>query len=161
MSRVYVGLGSNIDDPLLQLHQALEGLGQLPQTTLAAASPLYRSRPVGPSDQPDFLNMAVQLDTALTPLALLDHLQQLEHAQGRQRTRHWGPRTLDLDILLWGDQSIDEPRLQVPHPQLPHRDFVLQPLLDLDPALCLPDGTTLQHLRAHCPNNHLEALEPR
>ncbi|TVP55188.1 MAG: 2-amino-4-hydroxy-6-hydroxymethyldihydropteridine diphosphokinase [Halomonadaceae bacterium] len=156
--RAYIGLGSNQGDPLLQLQDALRALAQLPQSQLIAASPVYRSRPQGPQDQPDFLNMAAALDTGLEPLDLLDQLQHIEQVQGRQRLRHWGPRTLDLDLILLDRQVIDLPRLQVPHPQLSQRDFVLQPLLDLDPSLTLPDGTALADLRQRCPDFGLTVL---
>ncbi len=151
----WVGLGSNLDNPLQQLHLALEALNQLPETTLADASPVYRSRPVGPSDQPDFLNMAARLETTLPASTLLQQLLAIEDAQGRVRTRVWGPRVLDLDLLLYGRESIAEPGLTVPHPELPNRDFVLRPLLDLDPALSLPDGRRIDDLLRSCPDNGL------
>lgn len=161
MSRttVYIGLGSNQSDPLLQLQDALQALAQLPHSELLGASPVYRSRPQGPQDQPDFFNMAAALATELPPLTLLDYLQHIEQTQGRQRLRHWGPRTLDLDLLLFGQQCIDHPRLQVPHPQLAQRDFVLQPLLDLDPQLSLPDATPLSRLREQCPDHGLALVD--
>lgn len=159
--RAYIGLGSNLADPLQQLAAAVVALAALPQTQLKAQSPFYRSSPVGPQDQPDFINGAVELETRLPALVLLDELQAIEHNQGRQRIEHWGPRTLDLDLLLYGDTQIDEDRLQVPHPELPNRDFVLQPLLDLNPELTLPDGRKLAELRQHCPDNHLQRLEPQ
>ena len=151
----WIGLGSNQDSPLQQLHLALEALQQLPKSRLADASPVYRSRPVGPSDQPDFLNMAARLLTDLAPRALLDQLLAIEHAQGRVRRQRWGPRIIDLDILLFADHEINEPRLRLPHPELPNRDFVLRPLMDLDPTLTLPDGRPLRELLAQCPDNGL------
>lgn len=157
---VYIGLGSNLAEPLQQLASAVVALSMLPQTTLVAQSPFYRSSPVGPQDQPDFINGAVQLSTTLTPLALLDALQAIEQDQGRERLQHWGPRTLDLDLLLYGNDVIDHERLQVPHHELCNRDFALQPLLDLNPELSLPDGRRLHDLRNHCPDNHLQRLEP-
>lgn len=144
----------------MQLAQAIAGLAALPDTELVAQSPFYCSRPVGPQDQPDFINGAVWLRTALTPLSLLDQLQAIERAHGRERLQHWGPRTLDLDLLIFGDETITETRLTVPHPELPNRDFVLQPLLDLDPALALPDGTAIADLRSGCPDNQLRKLHP-
>lgn len=156
----FIGLGSNLAEPSVQLAQAVIRLAALPQTELVAQSPFYRSRPVGPQDQPDFVNGAVWLRTALSPLPLLDQLQAIEQAHGRERRQHWGPRTLDLDLLLFGRQAIAETRLTVPHPQLPNRDFVLQPLLDLDPALTLPDGTRVADLRSRCPDNQLQKLDP-
>jgi 2-amino-4-hydroxy-6-hydroxymethyldihydropteridine diphosphokinase len=115
---------------------------------------------VGPQDQPDFINGVVLLETALSPETLLDHLQQLEQAHGRVRLRHWGPRTLDLDLLLYGNETISTPRLTVPHPRLAERDFVLRPMLDIDPKATLPDGRTCQELLAHCTDNDLKRLEP-
>lgn len=156
----FIGLGSNLEDPSAQLARAVVALAALPRTTLVAQSPFYRSRPVGPQDQPDFVNGAVWLRTSLPPLDLLDQLQAIEQAHGRQRIEHWGPRTLDLDLLVYGRENIREPRLTVPHPQLPERDFVLQPLLDLDPELALPDGTRVAELRSRCPDNQLRKLHP-
>jgi 2-amino-4-hydroxy-6-hydroxymethyldihydropteridine diphosphokinase len=160
LTDAYIGLGSNLSEPSMQLAQAVIGLAALPDTELVAQSPFYCSRPVGPQDQPDFVNGAVWLRTALTPLALLDQLQAIEQTHGRERLQHWGPRTLDLDLLIYGDQAINETRLTVPHPELPNRDFVLQPLLDLDPALALPDGTAIADLRSQCPDNKLRKLHP-
>ena len=151
----WVGLGSNLESPLQQLHLALEALHQLPETTLDDASPVYRSRPVGPSDQPDFLNMAARLETALPAMTLLQQLLAIEDAQGRVRTQVWGPRVLDLDLLLYGRETIAQPELTVPHPELPSRDFVLRPLLDLDPDLTLPDGRRVGDLLRACPDNGL------
>jgi 2-amino-4-hydroxy-6-hydroxymethyldihydropteridine diphosphokinase len=107
---------------------------------------LYRSRAIGPGQQPDYINAAVKLETTCSPLTLLDHLQSLEQLHGRQRLERWGPRTLDLDLLLYGQQSIDEPRLQVPHPHLHERNFVLLPLYDLCPGLILANGIAIQSL---------------
>jgi 2-amino-4-hydroxy-6-hydroxymethyldihydropteridine diphosphokinase len=154
----WIGLGSNLDTPLQQLHLALEALNQLPGSRLLDASPVYQSRPVGPADQPDFLNMAAKLATDLEPLALLDELLAIENTQGRVRDQVWGPRLIDLDLLIFGDRTLDERRLKVPHPELANRDFVLQPLLDMDPEITLPDGTALSQLRDHCPDNQLIRL---
>jgi len=156
----FIGLGSNLAEPSAQLARAVVGLAALPDTELVAQSPFYGSRPVGPQDQPDFINGAVWLRTTLPPLTLLDHLQEIEQAHGRERLKHWGPRTLDLDLLIYGDQTLNEPRLTVPHPELPNRDFVLQPLLDLNPALTLPDGSSIADLRSRCPDNQLRKLHP-
>ncbi len=134
----YVGLGSNLDRPEHQVRQALKELDGLPQTRLLQVSPLYRSRPHGPADQPDYVNAVAMLGTGLDAEALLDALQMIEQNHGRVRTRHWGPRTLDLDLLLYADRRIETPRLRVPHPQLQQRAFVLVPLHDLAPTLRLP-----------------------
>ncbi|WP_026223930.1 2-amino-4-hydroxy-6-hydroxymethyldihydropteridine diphosphokinase [Marinobacter gelidimuriae] len=160
MTDVFVGLGSNLADPAAQLGRAIAELAALPNTTLVAQSPFYASKPVGPQDQPDYVNGAAWLNTSLTPHVLLDHLQNIEQAHGRERLQHWGPRTLDLDVLLFGQQTLNDDRLTVPHAQLSQRDFALQPLLDLNPKLTLPNGTTLALLRQQCPDNQLRKLPP-
>ncbi len=157
----WVGLGSNLEDPLAQLARAVTGLATLPETTLEGQSPFYRSRPMGPQDQPDFVNGVVLLCTALPAETLLDHLQRLEQAHGRVRQRHWGPRTLDLDLLLFSDRQMATDRLTVPHPGIAGRDFVLRPMLDIDPELCLPDGRRCRDLLAQCTDNGLKRLEPQ
>lgn len=156
----WVGLGSNLEDPLQQLARAVTGLATLPDTTLNSQSPFYRSRPMGPQDQPDFVNGVALLHTTLPADILLDHLQRLEQEHGRVRLRHWGPRTLDLDLLLYGSNVIQTERLTVPHPGVPERDFVLRPMLDLDPAVTLPDGRRCDQLLSQCTDNHLQRLEP-
>ncbi|MGE6608407.1 2-amino-4-hydroxy-6-hydroxymethyldihydropteridine diphosphokinase [Halomonas sp. NPDC076908] len=133
----YIGLGSNLASPLEQVRQALVELAMLPLSRLVATSSLYVSRPVGPQDQPDFINAVAALETRLSPLALLDQLQALEQQHRRQRQRHWGPRTLDLDLLLYGNSQISTPRLNVPHPQMTARAFVLAPLAEIAPSLNL------------------------
>lgn len=140
---VVIGLGSNLNDPRAQVTAALQALRDLPDTGLIGHSDLYGSAPVGPQDQPDYINAVALLETGLDPLALLDALQGLEQAAGRERRRHWGERTLDLDLLLWGEATIRLPRLVVPHPEMTHRAFVLRPLLDRLPDCRLPDGTPL------------------
>lgn len=157
MTQAYIGLGSNLDKPLDQIQQALVELAQLPQTRLLAQSRLYRSKAVGPV-QPDYINGVALLDTQLAPLALLDQLQALEQAHRRVRLEHWGPRTLDLDILLYGDQQIASERLTVPHPFMTQRSFVLYPLADISPALQLPDGRPLAELLRQCPADGLAPL---
>jgi 2-amino-4-hydroxy-6-hydroxymethyldihydropteridine diphosphokinase len=158
----YVALGSNLQNPESQLQAAVAALDQLEDVRVAATSPVYRSAAVGPGEQPDYLNAAVALITALPPLELLAALQDIEDRQGRQRGERWGPRTLDLDILLYGDQHIDLPRLQVPHPRLAERNFALVPLADLcSPKLQLPDGSELGTLLEHCPPARLERTRIR
>ncbi|MGM0594928.1 MAG: 2-amino-4-hydroxy-6-hydroxymethyldihydropteridine diphosphokinase [Pseudomonadota bacterium] len=159
-SRAYIGLGSNLNDPVAQLGQALDALRQLADSRLTAVSRLYRSDPMGPPGQPDYVNAVAMLDTRMEPLLLLDALQQIEQAQGRVRSgERWGPRTLDLDLLLYGAEVIDHPRLQVPHPQLRQRSFVLVPLAELAPELTLPDGVTLREALNACPDNGLVLME--
>ncbi len=142
----YIGLGSNIEHPQHQVLQALKALQHLPLTTHVQASRLYASRPIGPQDQPDFINAVALIETHLSPLALLDQLQALEQRQRRVRQRRWGPRTLDLDLLLYDDNVIVHPRLLVPHPEMHRRGFVLVPLAEIAPTLYLPDGTSIAHL---------------
>lgn len=156
--RAWIGLGSNLEDPLAQVSTALQELKLLPDTTLAARSSLYRSDPVGPPGQPDYINAVAALDTRLEPEALLDALQAIEQMHQRVRKIHWGPRTLDLDLLLYGDQVISTPRLTVPHAYMTERNFVLWPLAELEPELILPDGRPLNTLLQHCPLGTLEKI---
>lgn len=159
MERVYIGLGSNLDTPRQQLHSALEALARLPQSRLAGQSSLYASDPLGPADQPRYVNAVAALDTELQPWQLLDALQRIEQEQGRVRkAERWGPRTLDLDILLFGERRIDDERLTVPHYHMHARPFVLYPLAELAPTLVLPDGRPLSELLAACPFTGLERL---
>lgn len=148
MIRVYLALGSNLAQPLDQVNAALAALAALPQTQLVTCSSFYRSTPLGPQDQPDYLNAVVALDTTLAPEALLDATQAIEQQQGRVRkAERWGPRTLDLDMLLYGDQVINTPRLTVPHYDMMNREFMLYPLAEIAPDLIFPDGIVLtQHL---------------
>jgi 2-amino-4-hydroxy-6-hydroxymethyldihydropteridine diphosphokinase len=157
MTAAYIALGSNLQDPATQLRSAVAALDKLPHSRVERTSGIYRSAPVGPGAQPDYLNAVLLLTTSLPPLRLLDALQQIEQEQGRVRDLRWGPRPLDLDILLYGDQKIDSPRLTVPHPAMRQRNFVLYPLLEIsDENLVLPDGTVLDTLVAACPGNSLE-----
>jgi len=157
MERVYIGLGSNLAEPAEQLREALKALAQLPQTALSGVSSFYVSDSLLPG-QPRYTNAVAALDTGLAPLALLDALQGVENGQGRERLERWGPRTLDLDILLFGDRLIDEPRLKVPHYHMHARAFVLYPLAELAPGLILADGRALDDLLAACPFEGLERL---
>ncbi|WP_341501987.1 2-amino-4-hydroxy-6-hydroxymethyldihydropteridine diphosphokinase [Gallaecimonas sp. GXIMD4217] len=146
----YIGLGANLAQPARQLRLALHALAALPGSKLLGASSLYHSAPMGPQDQPDYVNAVAALETELEPLALLDALQAIERQQGRVRKRRWGERTLDLDLLLYAGREIDHPRLTLPHPGLTQRPFVLAPLCELAPALTLPGGG--------CPHRHLAEL---
>jgi 2-amino-4-hydroxy-6-hydroxymethyldihydropteridine diphosphokinase len=161
MERVYIGLGSNLAEPQQQLRGALMALDALPDSRLVAVSSLYASDPLGPADQPRYNNAVAALDTSLSPLQMLDALQAIEQAQGRERkTERWGPRTLDLDILLFGERLLDEPRLTIPHYHLHARAFVLYPLAEIAPAgLQLPDGRKLAALLAACPFEGIERLD--
>lgn len=149
--RAYVGLGSNLDGPANRIRRAFAELAQLPRTQLAARSPLYQTRPLGPPAQPDFINAVAALDTELSAEELLRALQAIEDAEGRTRGGvQWGPRTLDLDLLLYGDTVRDTPALVLPHPGLHLRSFVLYPLADLAPELVIPGHGSVAALRARC-----------
>ena len=155
MIRSFIALGSNLGDPPTQLRRAEAALAALPQSRLVAVSPWYCNPAIGPGAQPDYLNAVAALDTRLAPTALLDSLQRIEQAQGRERAERWGPRTLDLDILLYGEQTVATPRLQIPHPRLGERAFVLRPLADIAPELVLPGGAVLARLLAICRDTEL------
>ncbi len=156
----FIGVGANLNQPKQQALSAIEALRQLPQSRLLAASSLFSSKPLGPADQPDYINAVVKLETTLAAESLLNELQAIEQAQGRQRkAERWGPRTLDLDILLFGNQNIQTERLTVPHYHMTEREFVLYPLAEIQPDLVLPDGTQLQALLARCPRNGLTQLK--
>jgi len=156
----YVGLGSNLSDPAAQVRQAMAELNGLPESELLARSPLYRTAPVGPADQPDYVNAVVSLKTRLSPRGLLEALQAIERAHGRQRDgTRWGPRTLDLDILLYGDERLSEPGLQIPHPEMGGRAFVLVPLADVAPSgLRVPGLGTLADLIERCPREGIAPI---
>ena len=145
----YVGLGSNLDDPGAQLNRALQALAGLPQTLLVAVSGRYRNPPMGPPDQPDFLNAVAGLLTRLSPEALLAALQGIEKDQGRRRDGpRWGARTLDLDLLAYGSVRLESDALTLPHPGICSRPFVLVPLAEVAPGLRLPDGQSVAALAA-------------
>lgn len=158
--RAAVGLGSNLGDPAAQVARALEALSALPHSRLLARSSLYRNPPMGPQDQPDYVNAAALLETRLSPAAMLDALQAIERAHGRERGLRWGPRTLDLDLLLWGEATICDARLQVPHPGLHERDFVLYPLAEIDPTLVVPGRGTVGELAQAFRPDGLVRIEP-
>ncbi|MFD2178754.1 2-amino-4-hydroxy-6-hydroxymethyldihydropteridine diphosphokinase [Veronia pacifica] len=145
MNRVYIAIGSNLGDPIKKAKDAIEALKSLPKTKWVAASSLYSSKPMGPSDQPDYVNAVVSIDTTLSPHNLLDHTQSIELEFGRERkAERWGPRTLDLDILLYGAEKVEDARLTIPHYGMKEREFVLYPLAEIAPDLHLPDGSALR-----------------
>ncbi|QQS54141.1 MAG: 2-amino-4-hydroxy-6-hydroxymethyldihydropteridine diphosphokinase [Candidatus Competibacteraceae bacterium] len=159
-ARAYIGIGSNLGRPLIQMRHAFLALRKLPASHCMACSPLYRGAPVGgPSGQPDYLNAAAALDTTLAPDELLTALQAIEAAQGRTRTVHWGPRTLDLDLLLYDQLVLDGPRLTLPHPRLHERAFVLYPLYDIAPDLEIPGRGLLSELLIKFPQTALVRLD--
>lgn len=143
MPKVYLGLGSNLANPVLQVKQALNRLGNIPQTKLICNSALYQTAPLGNLPQPDYINAVAELETDLSPLILLACVQLLENLQGRTRNQYHGARTLDIDILLYGQQEFQYPQLSIPHPRLYERNFVLYPLYECNPQLILPNGVSL------------------
>lgn len=148
---VFIGLGSNLCEPKVQITAAVNEIEALAGCRLVARSPLYCSTALGPAGQPDYINAVVEILTELEPSDLLAALQGIENRHGRVRRERWGPRTLDLDILLFGHQVIDSPTLQIPHPEIKNRNFVLYPLADIAPGLALPDGSTPAALLANVP----------
>lgn len=147
MNTAYIAVGSNLSDPVTQANEAIEALKSIPKSTFVATSSLYSSTPMGPQDQPDYINAVVQIQTELTPLELLHCTQAIELEQGRVRKEErWGPRTLDLDMILYGNEVIDSERLTVPHYGMKEREFVLYPLAEIAPNLTLPCGTRLDEL---------------
>lgn len=157
--RVYVGLGSNQGDSIDLLRRALTDLSRLPHSAVTAVSSLYRSKPMGPVVQPDFVNAVVALETSLEPRDLLRALQGMETAHGRVRTElRWGPRTLDLDVLVYGDVVMRSDDLVIPHPGIAERSFVLIPLLEIAPNLAIPGVGTVRELAARCAPTELQVL---
>ena len=136
--KAFIGLGSNLGDREANIRQALQQLEQLPETTIVRGSSLYDTEPVGVPDQPNFLNGVVQIETHLAPRQLLWNLMLIERRLGRVRTQPWGPRVIDLDLLLYGDEVVDEDDLQVPHPLMTQRSFVMVPLVEIEPLLVHP-----------------------
>ena len=136
--KAYIALGANLGDPAEQLKAALAALAALPQTRLVQASSFYASAPVGFTDQPDFVNAVCELETDLAPLEVLAALLRIESENGRERSFKNSPRTLDLDLILYGEQCVDLPELSVPHPRMHQRAFVLLPLLEIAPAVLIP-----------------------
>lgn len=160
MSRAYIGVGSNLDGPERQVRSALAALEGLPETRMRVRSSLYRSRPVGPPGQPDYINAVAELETTLSPHTLLDRLQFIEAGHGRARTgERWGPRPLDLDLLMYDDVQIHDARLTVPHPEMAKRNFVLGPLLEIAPGVLIPGAGRADALLAGIGIAGLERIE--
>ncbi|MBK1674467.1 2-amino-4-hydroxy-6-hydroxymethyldihydropteridine diphosphokinase [Ectothiorhodospira shaposhnikovii] len=155
----YIGIGANLGAPRAQVLGALEAMAALPESRLLRQSSLYGSPPMGPADQPDYINAVAQLETRLTPMVLLQSLLELERRCGRVRQgERWGPRTLDLDILLYGTQVIQTAHLTVPHPGIQQRSFVLYPLAEIAPDLWIPGLGGVEDLVAQCPRSGLQRL---
>ncbi len=159
MNRAYVGLGANLGEPRRQLTEALTAMSGLPETRLAGHSSFYRTAPVGHADQPEFLNAVAALDTRLAPGVLLEGLQGIERRHGRERSFPNAPRTLDLDLLLFGEEQIARPGLTVPHPRMQERAFVLQPLLELDPEISIPGKGKASTLLCACASQKIERID--
>ncbi|MBI3776810.1 MAG: 2-amino-4-hydroxy-6-hydroxymethyldihydropteridine diphosphokinase [Gammaproteobacteria bacterium] len=158
--RAYIGLGSNLADPVQQVARALDELASIPQSQLVARSRLYRSAPLGPPDQPDYINAVAVIDTALAAKKLLHQLQQLESMHGRVRDgERWGPRTLDLDLLLYGDEISSDDELTLPHPGAHERIFVLAPLWAIAPAAVIPGKGRVVDLLEACQSQHIEVVD--
>ncbi|UCG74194.1 MAG: 2-amino-4-hydroxy-6-hydroxymethyldihydropteridine diphosphokinase [Chromatiales bacterium] len=155
----WVGIGSNLDDPEYQVRRAFVALAELPDTELRVQSPLYRTAPMGPQDQPDYINAVAELDTGLEADALLAQLQAIEKRAGRLRETRWGPRVLDLDLLTYGRECISRPGLKVPHPGIGERNFVLLPLLSVAPDLEIPGLGPVRQLAAGIDREGVERLE--
>ena len=157
MKTVYVALGSNLNDPLNQLKQAVQLLQAF--AINFEVSPFYGSKPVGPQDQPDYVNAVAKFKTNLTALELLDKLQHIENSQGRVRLRRWGERTLDLDIILYDNEQIQNERLTVPHIEMQNREFVIVPMYDLSPDLVLPSGQKLAEIYQRFKDHQMVVFE--
>ncbi|MEE8320950.1 MAG: 2-amino-4-hydroxy-6-hydroxymethyldihydropteridine diphosphokinase [Gammaproteobacteria bacterium] len=160
MTKAFIGLGSNLGHPEKQLAEALASLDGTDDVCVKQNSSFYRSKPVGPQDQPDYINAVARLETDLDPLDLLDRMQAIEDRQGRVRGKvRWGPRTLDLDLLLYGDKIINKKRLTVPHPEIKNRDFVLIPLNEIAPDLVIPVLGPISELLIEISHAGLDRLE--
>lgn len=159
MNRAYIALGANLGDPVDTVRSAIDALRTLSRSRLVAVSPLYRTAPVGLANQPDFINAAAALDTLLSPDALLQALFAVEALFGRKREYHHAPRTLDLDLLLYGETVRSDPHLMLPHPRMHERAFVLMPLADIAPELDIPGHGPLAALLAQVRDQRIERLE--
>lgn len=154
----YIGLGSNLENPSTQIHSARAAIAAVAGIEEQKFSSLYHSAPMGPQDQPDYVNAVMAVATTLSPLELLRALQAIENSHGRVRAERWGARTLDLDILLYGEQVIELPDLSVPHIGMTEREFVLYPLYEIAPHLIIPNKGKLVELLEHCPLAGLKRL---
>jgi 2-amino-4-hydroxy-6-hydroxymethyldihydropteridine diphosphokinase len=157
MTLAYIGLGSNLSDPAAQIREAIVHIQAMPNSQISKISSLYFSRPMGPQDQPDYMNAVLALETHLSALELLEQLQKIENNAGRVRKENrWGARVLDLDILLFGDKTINNERLIVPHYGMKKREFVLIPLAEIAETLLLPDGDSISTLAKNIETNELK-----
>lgn len=154
----YIALGSNLDNPKMQIQDAFAELDEIQSTSLLQTSSLYGSAPWGYANQPDFINAVASVETELTPRQLLDELLKIETWHGRERSFANAPRTLDLDIALYGDQIVDEANLKIPHPRMHERAFVLVPLAEIAPELTIPGQGAIATLLEHCNDPSLKRI---
>ena len=155
----YIGLGSNLSEPIKQVKDAIKKIEKIPQSRITAHSSLYLSKPMGPQDQDDFINAVIALETSLSAIDLLDALQSIENEAGRIRKENrWGARILDLDIILFGNEVINSERLTIPHYGMAEREFVLLPLVEIAPLLQLPNGESVKLLSQNIPHNDMFKL---
>tara|TARA_B100001564_G_scaffold357542_1_gene374025 strand:+ start:831 stop:1277 length:447 start_codon:yes stop_codon:yes gene_type:complete len=131
LNTVFIALGSNLNNPVYHLEKGIRQINHLPSTHVIRRSSLYSSKPIGPKNQPNYVNAVIKIKTKYAPIDLLDALQDIENQHHRKRLKKWGPRTLDLDILLYNETEINNDRLTIPHPEMVNRDFVLVPLFEL------------------------------
>jgi 2-amino-4-hydroxy-6-hydroxymethyldihydropteridine diphosphokinase len=150
MEKAYIGLGSNLEDPIAQIEQAILSLSQIPNTVLQMKSSLYRTLPWGKTDQPEFVNAVVKIETCCSPHTLLEYLQIIEKNQKKKKIEKWGPRTIDCDLILYGNEIIESATLTVPHPRMFTRGFVMVPLAEISPMLIFPKGKSIADLLVQC-----------
>ena len=159
MTIAYIGLGSNMDSPRQHITTAIQSLGEIQSTRIINVSSLYKSKPMGPQNQDDYINAVVQIETEMEPTELLNYLQAIENRHGRVRAEHWGPRTIDLDILMFGNEIIQNDRLTVPHPQITKRSFVIVPLAEIAPDVVIPEKGLVSELLLSIDQDGLEILQ--
>ena len=158
MTTCYLALGSNLNDPVKQVSHAIKHIKHMKQTKLTGISHFYESSPLDNSAQNNYINAVVSIETSLLPDQLLHQCQLIENKLGKLKLYHWGPRTIDIDIVLYGHYVICEKNIVIPHPGITERDFVIKPLLDINPNLTLPNGNTLKSYLSSCTNNQLEQV---
>ena len=158
MTIAFIGLGSNIKLPKQQIKSAIKSIEGIALTQVLKVSSLYKSKPIGPQNQNDYINAVAKIDTDLMPLELLECMQDIENQQGRIRKEHWGPRTLDLDILMFGEEIIKDDKLTIPHAEIENRSFVLAPLTEIDPNCLIPDKGMARDLLAIIGQEDLEII---
>lgn len=158
MVEAYVALGSNLADPIFQIEQAILKIDALEKTKVKVRSSLYQTPPWGNVSQPDFINAVLKIETEFSAHELLNHLHKIEDQQGRQRTVHWGPRTIDCDLILYDQKIIEDETLILPHPRMNSRGFVLLPLVEIAPNLALPTGEKIVDLLIKCDCTGIQKL---